>query len=201
MPLPPPVERVPVHVRRVTCEGFRRADGLWDIEGHITDVKTYDVPNEDRGLIVAGQPIHEMRIRVTIDESMTVQAVEAVTDHGPYHLCPAIAPNFQRLKGLTIGPGWRRKVQERVGGTHGCTHLVELLGPLATTAFQTMGGERSRIRREAKARGETVVEREIGARPRLLNTCHAFAETSPVVKRNWPEFYRDPSQAEAADPA
>ena len=26
---------------RFSCTGYRRADGLWDVEGHLTDVKTY----------------------------------------------------------------------------------------------------------------------------------------------------------------
>lgn len=191
MPLSIPTDREPTHTRRVTCQGYRRADGLFDIEGHLTDVKSYAVPNEFRGTIEPGEPIHDMWLRLTVDEDFHVVAVEAVTDAGPFEVCPAITPNFGRLVGLTIGPGWRRKVQERLGGAEGCTHLVELLGPLATTAYQTMFGERSRRRREAEARGETVRENpaEAGRKPRLLNTCHAFAETGPVVKRLWPDHY------------
>ena len=37
------------------------------------------------------------------------------------------------LTGIRIGPGWRRQVQERVGGVRGCIHITELLWPLATT--------------------------------------------------------------------
>ena len=36
------------------------------------------------------------------------------------------------------GGGWRRAVNEAVGGTKGCTHLKELLMPAATVAFQTL---------------------------------------------------------------
>jgi hypothetical protein len=192
MPLSPATDREIAHTRRITCQGYRRADGLFDIEGHLTDVKSYPVPNEHRGTIEPGEPIHDMWIRLTMNDAFEVVAVEAVTDSGPFDLCPAITPNFQRLVGLSIGPGWRRKVQERLGGVEGCTHMVELLGPVATTAYQTMYGEASRRRREAEARGE-MVEREAGdpgGKPRLLNSCHAFAETSPVVKRNWPAHYR-----------
>ena len=39
MPLSPAPPRQPVHDRRVRCQGYRRADGLWDIEGHLTDTK------------------------------------------------------------------------------------------------------------------------------------------------------------------
>lgn len=190
MPLSPPVERQLVHDRTVVCRGWRRADGLWDIEGHLVDTKTYGFPNEYRGFIEPGQPIHDMWLRLTIDRDMTVLAVDAVTDSGPFPICPDIVPNFQRLVGLGIGGGWRRAVRERLGGAEGCTHLVELLGPMATTAYQTIFGERSRERREAEARGEAPPPETPGCKPALLNTCHAFAEGSPVVAKLWPAWYR-----------
>jgi len=196
MPLSPPVEREPVHDRTIVCKGWRRSDGLWDIEGHLVDTKSYSFPNEYRGTVHAGEPIHEMWLRLTIDDKMTVVAAEAVTDAGPFPVCPNITPNFKRLEGLTIGGGWRRAVRERLGGVEGCTHLVELLGPLATVAYQTMYGEKSRMRREAEARGERPKEERPSTKaPALLNSCHAFAEFSPVVEKIWPDWYK-PREAE-----
>ena len=49
MPLPvTEVERELRHTRRVRYEGYKRADGLWDIEAHLTDVKNHDFHAEDR---------------------------------------------------------------------------------------------------------------------------------------------------------
>jgi len=188
MPLTSPASRHKIHTRRVTCEGFRRDDGHLDIEGHITDVKTYEVPNSFRDGIPAGVPIHDMSIRLTVDDDLTILAVEAITDSGPYAICPDITVNFQRLVGIRIGPGWRKKVLSALGGAEGCTHLVELLWTMATTAYQTLYGENARKRREA---GEEEPKRT--GRPPLLNSCHAFGESSPVVKDTWPEFYKDPA--------
>lgn len=199
MPLSPPVERELVHDRTVVCRGWRRTDGHWDIEGHLVDTKTYGFPNEYRGFIEPGQAIHDMWLRLTIDRDLMIVAVEAVTDSGPFPICPDIAPNFQRLVGLSIGGGWRRAVRERLGGAEGCTHLVELLGPMATTAYQTIFGERSRERREAEARGEPVAPEDPERKPRLLNSCHAFAESSPVVAKIWPRWYR-PAEDDADTP-
>ena len=42
MPLSPPAPREPIHTRAIDLRGYRREDGLWDIEGHLTDVKCYD---------------------------------------------------------------------------------------------------------------------------------------------------------------
>jgi hypothetical protein len=182
MPLPPPAERKHLHTRTLDIRGFRRADGLWDIEGHLTDVKTYSFPNEYRGEIKAGEPIHDMWLRVTIDESFVVQDIEAATDGSPYRVCPEITPNFKRMIGERMGAGWRRKVRERVGGIEGCTHLVELLGAMATPAFQALYPV---LRRKGKARPSP-------GKPPLLDSCHAFRSDGEVARKAWPDFYTGP---------
>ena len=189
MPLSTSSSREQLHTRQVECRGFRREDGLFDIEGRITDTKTYTFENHDRGLVPAGEPVHDMWIRLTIDEEMTIEAVEAVTDFGPYGICPAVTPNFQRLIGLNIGPGFHKRALAAVGGVHGCTHLVDLLRPVATTAFQTMGPLR---RKRAEAVGGNATP------PALLNTCHAFRSDGPVVARRWPDFYEGDAAMDTA---
>lgn len=137
MPLSPPVDRRPHHTRRVICLAFERHDGLWDIEGNMTDVKAYafDPPV---GHLEAGQPLHDMWLRLTIDDSFTIRAIEAQMDAVPRDVCPGARPVVQELVGLRIGKGWMNEVHERMGGALGCTHLRELLGPMATTAFQAI---------------------------------------------------------------
>lgn len=179
MPLSPPQPRSTLHHRHVHCQGFQREDGLWDIEGHMTDIKTYSFPNEDRGEIKAGEPLHEMWIRLTIDDTLTIKAVEAATDHAPFSMCDAITPAFTELTGLRIGGGFMREVRARLGGVKGCAHLVELLGPVATTAFQTMYPVLAKKRAAAAN----------PSRPSVLEQCHAWATDSPVVKREFPDYY------------
>ncbi len=188
MPLSPAAPREKLHNRDLTCRGYRREDGLWDIEGHLVDTKTYSFPNRDRGEVKAGEPVHEMWIRLTIDEDLLIHAAEAATDFGPYAICPDIVDRFRRLEGLRIGPGWTREVNKRVGGVNGCTHLVELLRPVATTAFQTLVAARSKRPQDPNRR------------PFLLDTCHAHASDSIVVKERWPRFYTGP-ESERAVPA
>jgi hypothetical protein len=194
MPLTPPSQREHLHTRKVECRGFRRADGLWDVEGHIVDVKTYGFDNEWRGRVEPGQPVHDMWIRLTLDDDMAIVAVEAKTDASPYQMCGDIAPAYRKLLGLKVAPGFTRKTRELFGGVHGCTHLMELLGPVATTAFQTIFPARARYpRKDAPAAEKT---QDAGAlkkrRSRLIDTCHALAASSPVVKRFWPDFYTGP---------
>jgi hypothetical protein len=176
-----------MHRREIECVGYHREDGLWDIEGHLVDTKSYDLNDLDRGPAPAGQPLHEMWLRLTVDDELTVVEVEARTVWGPYHMCGDITPNFQVLKGLKIQGGWTQKTRELLGGTKGCTHLLELLGPLATTAFQTIYPLRARRERTQGAR----------KRPGLLDSCHAWAADSPVIAKRFPEFYTGPKKAKA----
>jgi hypothetical protein len=79
---------------------------------------------------------------------------------------------------LRIGKGWRKQVQERLGGVRGCTHLVELaLGAMATAAIQTIVPLRAK---------EKPAE---DGRAGFLDTCHALAADSPVVAAHWPQLY------------
>jgi hypothetical protein len=182
MPLSRPTRREHVHSREIRCRGFRREDGMWDIEGQLEDTKTYSFANRDRGGIVAGEPIHRMLIRLTVDDDLLVHAAEAATDSGPFGLCGAIAPVFEELVGMRIGPGWRKAVLAKMAGVKGCTHLTDLLlGPVTTTALQTIAAARSR---RQEAAGD---ERP----PPILDTCHALARTSDVVRDHWPEWHLD----------
>lgn len=190
MPLPPPAARQHYHSRRIECQGYAREDGLWDIEAHMTDTKTYGFDNRWRGEITPGTPIHEMWLRVTLDDHYAVVDVEAVTDQSPFEMCPAITPNFKNLIGLSIGAGWTRKLRERVGGSHGCTHLVELLGSIATVAFQTIStGRKHRDQAAGSHKPGSDFPGQKSERPAILGTCHAWAPDSPVVKEFMPEYY------------
>lgn len=190
MPLSPPTDREPIHHRRVDCRGYRRSDGLWDIEGHLVDTKSYAFENDWRGTVEPGVPIHEMWVRMTVDDSLTIVAIEAVTDHSPYAICRSVGPVFEKLVGLRLKGGFNQKVRELVGGAAGCTHLVELMGPVATTAFQTIFPIKARESGIASA-----AQAEPGVRPRLLNSCKAFDAAGPLVKQYWPDHYTGPDRA------
>ena len=97
MPLSEPAAREPRRARRVTCDGYRRADGLRDSEAYRVDTKPFDLPDRDRGgVIPAGAPLHAMALRLTVDDGPVIRAVEAVTDHAPFAICPRITAGFKR---------------------------------------------------------------------------------------------------------
>jgi hypothetical protein len=186
-PLPAAAPRQPLHTRSVQCKGYIRDDGLYDIEGMLVDTKSRAFHNMDRGHVEPGEPIHEMWIRLTVDIDLKVVDVEARSVWGPYDMCGDITPNFKRLKGLVIQRGWKQKTQELLGGTQGCTHMVELLGPIATTAFQTIYADR--VARDKRAGSKET--------PALIGSCHAYAPDSPVVAMRHPEYYTGPDKKAA----
>ena len=198
MPLSQSTERERLHTRAIEINGYRRTDGEYDIEAHLTDRKSFGQTNYDRGYIEPGEPIHDMWLRLTVDERMHITAVEAVSDRTPYVMCPTAAPNFTRLTGMRIKAGFLREAAHAVGGAVGCTHLRELLQQIATTAFQTINPDKARREMTAEGtrddkHGSDAVDARItqrwGGGNKMLNSCLAYDEKGPLVKRRWPELY------------
>jgi hypothetical protein len=207
MPLTQPATREKLHTRDIQICGYRRADGLFDIEAQLADTKSYGFVNQDRGYVTAGEKLHGMWLRLTLDDTMTIVASEAATDHAPYAVCPSAAPAFASLAGLRIKPGFLREAAQRVGGPVGCTHLRELLQQVATTAYQTISPYRAW--REAQQNGEAaergsdkldarIAKKLVAAGGSIVDTCRAYASDGPIVRRRWPELYTGTDAVDAA---
>ncbi len=170
------VDRSRLHVRAVTYEGYRRGDELFDIEGHLTDVKDHDYALLT-GLRRAGEPVHDMWIRLTIGRDYLIRAIEVLTDEMPYPgACDRVTPAYGKLVGASLLHGFRRTLQETMGGVQGCSHLTELLSHAPTAAIQMFAGLRSEI--------------EGDERPFQLDRCHALETTTDTVRRYYPRWYR-----------
>lgn len=182
MSLPRPVNRKLSHTRTIECRGYEREDGLWDIEGHLTDVKTETWKNRTGSSdLPAGMPAHDMWIRLTIDLKFVIHEAIAVTASGPYALCGDITPKFAQLKGVRIGRGWTKGLRDLIGGANGCTHQWELLGRMASAAYQITNRAR-----------QAVHKHQPGTIPHTFNTCHMYTPESEETLRRWPELYKGP---------
>lgn len=189
--LPDPAAREALHTRRYDFRGYRRTDGLFDIEGRMVDTKDYAFPNDWRGIVEPGQPVHDMLIRLTLDDRFTIQDIAVVTAASPFAICRDITPAFDALKGATIAKGWSRTLRNSFTGAHGCTHHVEMLRAMGTVAFQTIYGYREKATRDSGATQTEGPPAEAvpGKRPAFLDTCHALASDGEVVRTHWPQFY------------
>ena len=183
MPLPPSVQRDELHLRRIELRGFRRGDGLFDVEARMVDTKTHELALADGRVVPAGEPIHDMSIRLVVDEDLGVIDIVACTDASPFGICPEATETLQSLKGLRIAAGWTAAVRQRLAGRNGCTHLTELLTPLATVAFQTLSQVRQGKPAPVDANGK----------PRKIDSCYAYASDREVVHRLWPTHYDCPA--------
>lgn len=186
MPLSPPAARTHLHDRRTVFRGYRREDGLWDIEAELHDSKRQPFLVRGEALRQPGEAIHGMAIRVTVDDFTTVHAIEVAMDDVPHPLCPEAAAAMQRMVGCNMARGWRRAIDEHLGGVQGCAHLRELLFNMATAAFQTMV--------------ELVLTRPDNSTrpPPFLGKCKTWDFDGPTVQRIYPMFFQRRHEQPAA---
>lgn len=167
-----------LHTRQVVCTGYERDDGLFDIEGRLLDTKgvATDFPY---GTIPAHGVLHQMRIVITLDHQLVIRHIETVTEQAPTPVCSHINQAYASLVGVSMGPGFKKRIAERVGGVEGCTHLTELLGPMATTAIQTLAPV---IQTRQRQRASLDPDFE---RPRhwVIGTCHAYHPEGDAARR------------------
>ncbi|MEZ5729176.1 MAG: DUF2889 domain-containing protein [Burkholderiaceae bacterium] len=176
MSLPPPdCERTPAHRRSITVQAYQRTDGLWDIEGHLSDAWPTPVPMAD-GHLPAGQPMHSMWLRLTVDATATIVGATATVAAGPYGpACAAIAPDYSKLVGVKVAGGYRAAIRQLLGRTAGCTHMNELAGVMGSAVLQAMW---------------EVLMQDADSKPFSIDGCHALKASGPQVARFFPRWYR-----------
>jgi hypothetical protein len=180
MPLSPPQDREQLHHRNISVKGYKRADGLFEVEGTLEDSKSYDFKLMS-GVRYAGEPVHRMWLRLTYDPTLTIVDAEAASDAHPYPgVCGEIVPKYRSLIGVSMRPGFSAIVRERFGGTAGCTHLTDLIATLATTAFQTLAGQ---------------LPSDPTRKPFQLDRCHALDTKSDAVAKFYPKWYTGSNHA------
>jgi hypothetical protein len=180
-------ERKLKHRRRIDVQVYARGTGLWEVDAHITDVRTAAVQLAS-GPRAAGEPIHEMLLRLVVDESLNIVEAGAETIAMPFPgVCDDHGDAYSRLVGLNLMQRFRQAVRERLGGVEGCTHITELAQVLPTAVVQAFAGE-------------VIDTRGTGAesqRPFQIDRCHALRSDGPTVLAYHPRWYR----AAGAQPA
>lgn len=180
---PPAKTRRLLHRRAVECEGYLREDGFWEVEARLVDTKPFVQRDQFRGDLPPGTPVHDIRLRLAVDDSLIVREAETNMAATPYPTCIEVDGILQRLVGERIGPGWREIVRRKIGRLETCTHLAELLGPAVTTLFQTMSyGKRP------DGSDSMDTHRETSERPFFINGCHSWRTDGPIVAKLFPQF-------------
>lgn len=166
-----------LHARDIQIAGYLREDGLLELEARLTDVKDEDYLIAS-GVRLAGEPIHDLRVRMALRPNFSIVAVAVRSVAVPYPgACDTIGAEYEKLVGLNLARGFRKAVAEMFADVRGCSHLTELLYSLPTAAIQTMAS----LRRDS--------DDSLG-KPFQLDRCHALDTTSETVRAYYPRWYR-----------
>jgi len=179
LPLAAP-ERQLKHRRSIDVQIFARGNGLWEVDARLIDTKTRDIPIAG-GMRRAGEPVHEMLLRLVVDEQLNVVEAGSDTLWMPYpgH-CGDHGDAYSRLVGLNLLKGFRQAVKERLGGVLGCTHITEMCQVLPTAVIQAFAGIVINTRDDAEQR------------PFQIDRCHALRADGEAVRTFYPRWYRAP---------
>jgi hypothetical protein len=178
------VELTEDHHRQLDLRFYRRTDGLFEVRGRMTDQKAQpfrrQLADQDTP---AGALLHDISVRLVFDRSMRVLAAAASMHATPFVTCTGAEETVAPLVGLTIGAGWNRKVAEVLGGPASCTHIRELLGPMATTALQGLAPDRM-----ARFDGDSAAAH--CSRQQKVDSCFAYSSHGEVVAKLWPYLHK-----------
>lgn len=164
------------HRRTIAVQVYARGDGLWEVDATIADTKTRDAQLAGR-LCAAGEPIHDMLLRLVVDERLNIVESGAQSNAVPYPGACETHDVYGRLVGLNLLQGFRAALRERVGGVQGCTHITELAQVLPTAVVQAFAGE-------------VIDTRGQGAeRPFQIDRCHALRADGESVRRYYPRWH------------
>lgn len=172
-----------MHTRSIALEGFVREDGLWDIEARMIDTKPFPITLYERGELPPGTPIHDISLRVTVDDSLVIREICGVTDSQPLQECSQALPPLENMVGTTLGPGLRQAIERTLGGTRGCAHMREMLVNMATVAYQCVPHGRQHLRRMAG-----IPEAPLEQPPFHVGRCIAWDLEGSAVARVYPQF-------------
>ena len=181
-------ERKLKHTRQIDVRIYARGNGLWEVDAHIRD----DRPETTvlaSGPRIAGEPIHDMVLRLVVDERFEILEAGARSDAVPFPgACDSFGDAYGRLVGLNLMRGFRSAVGERLGGVEGCTHLTELAQILPTAVVQAFAGD------VIDTQGEGGSEP-----PFQIDRCRALRSEGEAVRTYFPRWHRP--AAEPATPA
>nr|WP_145549041.1 DUF2889 domain-containing protein [Variovorax boronicumulans] len=176
------MDREELHHRQIDLRFYRLAGGLYEVVGRLVDTKRQPFR---RQLAAAdtppGTPIHDIAVHLVVDDAMLVHDAFASMDATPFSICPGATATLAPLKGLSMRKGWNRQVRELLGGAASCTHIVELLGPMATTVFQGLAPARL---------AQINLPGSENQRQAKVDSCYAYAAEREVVARLWPHLHR-----------
>ena len=166
----------PLHSRSIEMKSYALDDDTILVEGWLRDDRfqpVYDITGEK----IEMGPVHHMAIRLKLGGSpLTILDAEAEMVHVPLEFCRSTLEAIQKVIGLEIRAGFKKKVRAVMGGEHGCAHLTHLLTVMSQAAFQGYVAHKRKNRHPLPGSLEAVEGLDS-----LLGSCRAWGQNGPKV--------------------
>lgn len=173
-----------MHTRRIEMMAYARDDGLWDFEAWLRDEKPFAYIDLGRGQRDSGDPVHDIRLCLTVDDERVVRDIVVHMNAMPFETCHEVRDSLRPLVGVQVGRGWRQALK-RIARSATCTHAHELLVPLATVVHQGMS-----LGREPEGKVALQPDAALQAAPFFVDGCHSWRADGPAVAHFYPQFVR-----------
>jgi hypothetical protein len=158
-------ENKALHCRSINHKTWQHEDGSLEIESRLIDSKEYDTHIGFNRPLPAGEPVHDMTIRILLNPDGVIEDIKLQMDSAPFEICPEVIGRFENLRGASMGGGWNEFLSIRFNGTGGCRHLVDLLRGMGTVLFQST--------HDSNWTPESLES--------MADSCHAFRQGGPVM--------------------
>jgi hypothetical protein len=178
------------HRRQIDVQVFSRGNGLWEVDAVLTDTKTRIADMLD-GPRPAGTPIHDMLLRLVVNEKLDILEAGSQTRWMPYTgICNDHDDAYGALVGMNLLQNFRHALRQKLGGVLGCTHITELAQVVPTAVVQAFAGEVIDTRGTAEG----------AKQPFQIDRCHALRSDGDIVRLHHPRWYRAAAAAPLATP-
>jgi hypothetical protein len=129
--------------------------------------------------------IHSLKLEGTLSlPELIIESISATSSEQPFESCAASLAPIAKLAGVRIGPGYRNRVMELIGGTRGCSHFLtmalDLAGSHTLTTYLQM--ESRRPRREVGVADGRWIAVGLDIEPRLENACIGLRAETPMMR-------------------
>ena len=129
--------------------------------------------------------IHALKLEGILSlPDLVIRSIHASSSEQPFESCAGSLAPMAKLAGLKIGPGYRNRVMELIGGTKGCSHFLtmalDLAGSHTLTTYLQM--ESQVPRREVGVQDGRWIAVGLDIEPRLENACIGLRAETPMMQ-------------------
>ena len=126
--------------------------------------------------------IHQMILHLLVNKStLEIEDLHAEMPVVPDEHCSEVLNFLEPVKGLRITGGFTSSIKERIGGSKGCTHIIELLTEMSFATIQGLIAYKQQGNLMSKADILKITE----------NSCWPWRSDGPIVK-----MFKEQSEAE-----